>query len=411
MICTKGQPLKPEIKQVIVVLKDYFDRNKSTFSIREASIDIGLATVDRVMANYRKDPESIHASGLMRGRPSYSIETSHEEAIRAYVRQANIEGSHITLAMIRDFLGEKSPSESFHLSTLARTLDRWGYEFGKGTRTQHLKEKDYVVVARQAYLRKMRSNRVPGPKKLTIRPEVYLDESYVNKNHSNDFIWYSNEDGPWVQKPTGKGERLIIMNAMTQHGWVPNAKLVFKSTKKTGDYHGQMNAQLFQKWFVEKLLPNLPENALIVMDNASYHNALASGSAPTPTCTKAKIRAWLEANKIPCKEDCLKVELVEILKKIGPSPLYAVDEIALNNGHEVVRTPPYHPELQPIEICWGVVKNEVARHCDFTMENMLSQLDNAFKKVTAKTCQGILKKVRDVEEKFWKEDARLDQEM
>jgi hypothetical protein len=23
-----------------------------------------------------------------------------------------------------------------------------------------------------------------------IRPEVYLDESYVNKNHSNDFIWY-----------------------------------------------------------------------------------------------------------------------------------------------------------------------------------------------------------------------------
>ena len=57
MICTKGQPLKPEIKQVIVVLKDYFDRNKSTFSIQEAStqmvadtLDIGLATVNRVMA-------------------------------------------------------------------------------------------------------------------------------------------------------------------------------------------------------------------------------------------------------------------------------------------------------------------------------------------------------------------------
>ena len=172
-----------------------------------------------------------------------------------------------------------------------------------------------------------------------------------------------------------------------------------------------MNAKLFQKWFVEKLLPNLPESALIVMDNASYHNALASGSAPTPACTKEKIRAWLEANKIPCKEDCLKVELVEILKKIGPSPLYAVDEIALDNGHEVVRTPPYHPELQPIEICWGVVKNEVARHCDFTMENRLSQLDNAFKKVTAKTCQGIIKKVRKIEDRFWEEDALMDQEM
>jgi hypothetical protein len=53
-----------------------------------------------------------------------------------------------------------------------------------------------------------------------------LDESYVNKNHSNDFIWYSDEDGPWVQKPTGKGERLIIINAITKEGWVPGAKLI-----------------------------------------------------------------------------------------------------------------------------------------------------------------------------------------
>jgi hypothetical protein len=93
-----------------------------------------------------------------------------------------------------------------------------------------------------------------------IRPEVYLDESYINKNHSNDFIWYYGEDGPWVQKPTGRGERLIIMNAITRDGWVPNAKTVFKSTKKTGDYHGQMNFELFAKWFEEKLIPNIPDN-------------------------------------------------------------------------------------------------------------------------------------------------------
>ncbi|MFV2058927.1 MAG: transposase [Thiohalomonadales bacterium] len=414
----QGQPLKPEVKQVIVALKNYFDRNKSTFSVRDAStrmvadaLNISLATVDRVMANYRKDPNSINASSLARGRPTYSIDTSHEEAIRSYVRKANIDGSHITLEMIRDFLGEKSPNDSFHISTLARTLDRWGYEFGKGTRTQHLKEKDYVVVARQAYLRKMRSNREPGSKNSIIRSEIYLDESYINKNHSNDFIWYSSEDGPWVQKPTGKGERLIIMNAISQHGWVPNAKLVFKSTRKTGDYHGQMNAEIFQKWFVEKLLPNIPKNSLIVMDNASYHNTLSSSSAPTPASSKMKIRNWLEANKIPCKEDCLKVELVEILKKIGPSPQYEVDEIAHSEGHEIVRTPPYHPELQPIEICWGVVKNEIARNCDFTMENMLNQLDAAFKKVTDKTCLGIIKKVRKIEEKFWEEDALMDEKM
>jgi transposase len=32
-----------------------------------------------------------------------------------------------------------------------------------------------------------------------------------------------------------------------------------------------------------------------------------------------------------------------------------VDELARQHGHEVVRTPPYHPELQPIETCWGIL--------------------------------------------------------
>ena len=54
-------------------------------------------------------------------------------------------------------------------------------------------------------------------------------------------------------------------------------------------------------------------------------------------------------------------------------------------------------------------KNEVARHCDFTLENLKRQLDHAFDKITAETCQRIIKKVRTVEERFWEEDARLDQ--
>ncbi len=64
------------------------------------------------------------------------------------------EGEYITLETIRDFLQEINYDESFHIATLARTLDRWGFEFGKGTRSQHLKEKDHVIAARQRYLRK-----------------------------------------------------------------------------------------------------------------------------------------------------------------------------------------------------------------------------------------------------------------
>jgi len=45
----------------------------------------------------------------------------------------------------------------------------------------------------------------------------------------------------------------------------------------------------------------------------------------------------------------LKAELVATTK-ISPQPLfylYEVDEIAKKPGHEILRTPLYHPELQP----------------------------------------------------------------
>lgn len=410
----KGKALIPEEKKYIVLLRNYFERNHQEFVTKEPSsqrvadaLEIGLATVNRIMADFNKDPESIKKGVPYKGRPAHALNASSQEIVRSYIREANLAGRYVTLETIREYLQEKSPDE-FHLSTLGRTLDRWGFEFGKGTRTQHLKEKDYVIASRQRYLRKMKNNRL-SLEGGTVRTEVYLDESYINKNHSNDYIWYSTEDGPWVQKPTGNGERLIIMNGITKDGWVPNAKTVFKSTRKTGDYHGQMNWDIFKKWFIEKLLPGIPENSIIIMDNASYHNVLSENSAPTATSSKASICSWLVANKISYSEDCLKSELIDMLLKIVPAPTYAIDEIAKQHGHEVIRTPPYHPELQPIEICWGVLKNEVSRHCDFTMKNLLIQLELAFSKVTAHTCTEIIKKIKKVEDKFWKDDAILDE--
>jgi transposase len=399
------------------VLKEYFDRNKAMMKVKDSStqmvadaLGIGLATVDRIMANYRKDPNSVYVSMPPKGRPEYVLDSSFQEIVRSYVRAANLEGSYITLEMIKEHLQKQFKDdfqEGFHIATLSRALDRWGFEFGKGTRTQHLKEKDYIVAARYRYLRKMRKNRRDNDE---IRSEVYLDESYVNKNHSNDFVWFSSEDGPWIQKPTGNGERLIILNAITKDGWVPNAKLVFNSTKKTGDYHGQMNRNLFHRWFVDKLLPNIPNNSLIILDNAAYHTVLAEHSAPTRKCSKEKILAWLESNKFSCNPDCVKAELMDLIDKHAPEPTYVIDEIAKQAGHEVTRTPPYHPELQPIEICWGVVKNEVGRNCNFTMRNLEIQLEKAFDKVTKDTCRKIIKRVREVENRFWQEDAVMDEQ-
>ena len=408
----QGKPLTAKEKETVVTLKQYFDRTKddpdeqtcpSVHRVVNA-LDISIATVKRVMADYNRGIKFEDQEEAYRGRPPRALSNSMQTVTREYVRTANKEGRYVTLEMLCEHLKAKKPEQEFSVRTLGRALDRWGFTFGKGTRTQRLKEKDHVVAARHRYLRRKRANRRGED---TIKPEVYLDESYVNKNHSNDFVWYFDDDGPWIQKPTGKGERLIIINAITKDGWVPGAKLTFKSTKKTGDYHGQMNQELFTKWFEEKLIPNISKRSLIIMDNATYHNVLSANSAPTVHCKKEKIRSWLEQNNIPLSDDCLKVEMVEILNKIAPSPTYILDEIAAKYGHEILRTPPYHPELQPIETCWAIVKNQIARKCDFTMANLIVQLEDAFGGVTAKTCSGLIKKIREIEDQFWKDDVLL----
>jgi len=409
----QGRPTSPDIKKAIVRIKEYFDHTRSDLAEQKRpsiertadALGISLGTVRRVMADFNRDPQSLESPLKMKGRPEHAIPNSLQSVIREYIRTANQEGTFITLDVLRQQLMESIPLVDVNIRTLGRALDRWGFAFGKGIRSQHLKEKDHVIAARQRYIRRKRENRKGSG---TIRPEVYFDESYINKNHSNDFTWYFEEDGPLVQKPTGQGERLIIINAITKDGWVPNAKLTYKSTKKTGDYHGQVNYELFSKWFQEKLLPNIPKNSLIIMDNAPYHNVLSHCSSPISSSKKEDMRLWLAKNNVPVSEDCLKPEMIELLQKIAPTPTYAIDLIAEQAGHEVLRTPPYHPELQPIETCWGIVKNQVARNCDFTMANLLLQLNTAFDSVTNKTCEGLIKKIRGVEDDFWASDLKLD---
>ena len=73
-------------------------------------------------------------------------------------------------------------------------------------------------------------------------------------------------------------------------------------------YDTTMTGEFFEGWFEKILLPVLPEDAVIVMDNASFHR-----------------------------------------KK-------QLDEIAGNNNITLIFLPPYSPELNPIEKVWANMK-------------------------------------------------------
>lgn len=289
-------------------------------------------------------------------------------------------------------------------TTLWRALQRWGFEFGTGVRSAQLKESERIIIQRRQYLRLKRANRTQDGG--TERPEVYLDESYVNKNHSNDNTWYFEEDGLVIGKPTGKGDRLIIVDAITKDGWVPNTRLVFMAGKKTGDYHSNMNWDNFSEWFQDKLLKNIPKNSVIIMDNAAYHNVLSEEAFPKKSHSLKRLRDWLSHNEIPWTTDMLKSELFALCARFANKPEFQIDKIAEKHGHSILRTPPYHPELQPIETCWAIVKNHIARHNDFTMKTVRILLEEGFLKVTSRTCRKLIEKVRLKEDEFWLEDIK-----
>jgi hypothetical protein len=106
----------------------------------------------------------------------------------------------------------------------------------------------------------------------------------------------------------------------------------------------------------------------------------------------------------------LKSELLELCARLAPVPEYRLDKLAKEHDISILRTPPYHPELQPIETCWAVVKNHMADNCDFSMSGLRKRLPEAFSKVTSSTVKEIIAKVVEQEAKYWKEDEKLDEE-
>lgn len=412
----QGKEFTAEMKQLVVDLKLHFDTEKKLgkfVSTKNATkrvaqgLGIGEATVKRIMVAH-KHGKGIEEETKERGKPPYRLSCNLQPVIREFIRDKNLKGRKIGAEQIQDYLLKKHDIE-IPMSTLLRSLNRLGFTYGIGKRRSTLKERDYVVLARRRYLRRKIANRnFDGSLK---QAEVYLDETYINKNHSNQFTWYLDEDGPWVNKPSGKGPRLIIVHAITKDGWVNGAQLIFDAKKRTGDYHGQMNWENFSKWFEIQLLPNIPANSLIIMDNAGYHNVLADDSFPTPKTRKEELLAWLERNCIPWTDDMLKPEFYALCKRFAPAPEFKLDQIAEAAGHSILRTPQYHPEFQPIETCWAIVKNYMGDNCDFTMKSFHAQLPLALAKVKSRTCKKLIAKVAKQEDKYWDEDIQLYEEI
>lgn len=86
-------------------------------------------------------------------------------------------------------------------------------------------------------------------------------------------IWQNDENTKGLKVPTGKGSRIIVSHAGSSFGFIKEPKLIFRCNSANKDYHSQIDATIFESRF-SRMLQNLDEPSIIVMDNVSYHSSL-----------------------------------------------------------------------------------------------------------------------------------------
>ena len=502
-------------------------RSQSTVQWLAHICDVSVFTVRRILG------EELGADGMPpKSRAGGNLKAINEripdleEKVMRMVRHAAVEGNPINSPQLRRALS----AEGVHVKerTLRNAMYRFGLKRGTGKRENIAKKRNAQTDFKLQYLQYRLKNRRNTREVLPIKPEVFLDESYVNVNHEQKVTWYV--PGEPVTSRV-KGERLCIVGAGVVYvdragklcaGWVPGSFVAWRAQRhvirkqtaerenrkrrggqisvsggggggggggsgggndgspvpavreesapkrqraerqcsKCGekghdrrncgkvrdrattkerdphgrrqsrrcstcneighdarnheqymrdretekmkatlngllwpkpwtekgvtlapataghddadDYHGNFNADLFEKWFgkVIKTCSDLYGECVFIMDGAKYHKRLVE-PIPCSQWNKRQILEWLVKHSVEFPPLATKPELLQLASEHKDSKRrYVVREMAALAGHEVMYTPPYHPEFQPIENVWGIVKGVVARKPPRTMSEL-----------------------------------------
>lgn len=306
---------------------------------------------------------------------------------------------------------------NFKRTSLYRVITKLDFVFSKRKRCSVLTEREDLIIWRRSYLYDIRKYRKEG------RSIYYLDETWVNAGDCVDRVWKDNTvlskhdafnkgltTGP--PNPSGKGKRLIVLHIGSENGFLPGGLLCFVSKKNTGDYHDEMNGDNFKEWF-ESIIPVLDPNSIIVMDNAPYHS-VEKEKYPNTSWKKADILEWLISKNVVSDRpltSLLKPELLAKSRELRPQhKSYVIDNLAKDNGHTVLRLPPYHCEFNPIELAWAMVKGYVKQNnTTYKIDDVRQLLNTAIERVTSQNWKNFIKHVIEEEDRIWAADEIMDE--
>ena len=177
------------------------------------------------------------------------------------------------------------------------------------------------------------------------------------------------------------------------------------------DYHDAMNTECYEKYF-ENVCKLLKPRSVIIIDNASYHSR-NDENYPISTWRKEKYQEWLQKNNVTYGMNALRSELWLLCKRHRDAKsCKIIDKIAQRYGDEVLRLPPYHCDLNAIELIWANEKNFVAReNTEMTMKFAEELFRRRRDELTPEICKKCVDHVKEVENSYWKTDRIIDEKM
>jgi len=331
---------------------------------------ISLKTIQRITSEAAKAPEnSEHGPCFSSPRKTYKrikyatdIDDYDKDVLRRTVHEFYDQGEFPTSAKVLSKYQEKTGYKGSKTS-MRRILKSLKFSYKKcidGRR--FLMEHNDIIDMRVQFLKKMINFRQNND----ARQIVYLDKLKI---------------------PTNKENQLIIYHAgSSTYGFVKDSRLVFSCKPDSSeDYHIQMNSAVIKDWFI-KILQNLKEPSIIVMDNAWYNWVhIHSKNYPKSNESKIKIQKWLRVKGVEFSSLETSQELFERVKQvISKEKKNKLNEIALSMGCELVQIPPYHYQYNPMKTCiWTQVKHKfVVQNTTINVEDIKKSVYEALDSVT-----------------------------
>ena len=124
------------------------------------------------------------------------------------------------------------------------------------------------------------------------------------------------------------------------------------------------NSQHFERWWENTVLDKLPDQSVVVIDNAKYHLRQTKDSKkPKTGLRKVKIQEWLAEREISFDpKDTIPILLMKsksvFLLKKSAGGYYGKDCARTRKDIQTLRLPVGHSELNPVELIWVQVNRK-----------------------------------------------------